>query len=190
MTRRRGRPPKSEDVTTRERLLDAAAAACVDVGFDAVTLADLAARAGVTPAAIYNHFADKAELLYTAGRIAIDRLGGRIAPSDDPARGAHDVVAAFLAPDFRASRRLILELHLAGTRHPELGEHLRAWHREFAKLAVDRAPDGDDASAATVKALFLLLLGICHVDDLEAIEATPAALAARIDRIIDALYGR
>jgi AcrR family transcriptional regulator len=189
MTRRRGRPPKSGDPATRDRLLDAAAAACTAVGFEAVTLAGVAASAGVTPAAVYNHFAGKEELLYAAGRVAIDRLGASIVPAGDPARGAHDIVAAFLDPSFRASRRLILELHMAGARHPQLAEHLQEWHREFASLAVEREPGRDDAPAATVKALFLLLLGLCHVEDLDAIEATPVALAARVDRIVDALYG-
>ena len=118
MSRPRGRPPKSDDPSTRDRLLQAAADACVEVGFDAVTLADVAARAGVTPAAVYNHFADKSELLYAAGRHAIDGLGASVVPTGDPARAVHDVVAAFLRPSFRSSRRLLLELHLAGSRRP------------------------------------------------------------------------
>jgi len=186
-TRRRGRPPKSDDPATRDRLLDAAGEACVDVGFDAVTVADVAARAGVTSSAVYNHFADKDELLYTAGRLAIDRLGAHIAPAGDPVRGAHDVAAAFLRPSFRASRRLILELHLAGTRHPELATRLAEWHREFAVLTVDGDTAGD-ASTSTVKVFFLLLLGLCHLEDLDSLETDPSALQARVDRIVDALY--
>lgn len=188
MTRRRGRPPKSDDPATRERLLDAAAAACVDVGFDSVTVSGIADRAGVTPAAIYNHFANKEELLYSAGRSAIERLAASIAPGADPARGTHDVVAAFLRPSFGTSRRLILELHLAGARHPELAAHLGNWHREFGMLAVVAANPKDDAPAATVKALFLLLLGLCHLEDLESLQAKPTALGARVDLMVDALY--
>jgi AcrR family transcriptional regulator len=187
VTRRRGRPPKSDDPATRDRLLDAAAEACIQVGFDAVTVADVATRAGVTPAAVYNHFADKSSLLYTAGREAIERLNAAVAPTGDPARAAHEVVAAFLSPSFRSSRRLILELHLAGSRHPELAAHLADWHREFAGLAVDHSTD--HAPAATVKAFFLLLLGLCHLEDLDAIEAASPELHARIDRLVDALYG-
>lgn len=187
MTRRRGRPPKSDDPATRDRLLDAAADACIEVGFDAVTVAGVAERAGVTPAAVYNHFADKAALLYTAGRLAIDRLNATVAPTGDPARAAHDVVDAFLSPSFRSSRRLILELHVAGARHPELAAHLADWHREFAGLSVD--PGGVRVPAATVKAFFLLLLGLCHLEELDAIETAAPALRSRIDRLVDALYG-
>ena len=138
LTRPRGRPHKSDDPATRDRLLEAAAAACVEVGFDAVTLANVATRAGVTPAAVYNHFTDKDELLYTAGRLAIDRLNASMAPAGDTAEAAHAVVEEFLRPSFRPTRRLILELHLAGARHPELAERLAVWHGEFAALA-DRA---------------------------------------------------
>jgi hypothetical protein len=45
------------------------------------------------------------------------------------------------------------------------------------------------APSATVKVLFLLLLGLCHVEDLSAIEASSAAVVARVERIVDALYG-
>jgi AcrR family transcriptional regulator len=185
VTRRRGRPPKSADPATRDRLLDAAAGLCVDVGFDAVTVAAVAARAGVTPAAVYNHFADKAELLYTAGRLAIDRLNDAVAPAGDPVRAAHDVAAAFLDPSFRESRRLVLELHVAGARHPELAGHLADWHREFAGLPARH--DGGGAPAARVKAFFLLLLGLCHLDDLDAIEVAPSELRSELDRLVDLL---
>ena len=187
MTRRRGRPPKSSDPATRDRLLDAAAEACVEVGFEAVTVAGVAARAGVTPAAVYNHFTDKADLMYSAGRVAIDGLNAKVAPVADPGRAAHEVVAAFLDPSFRDSRRLILELHLAAGRHPELATHLAGWHREFAGTSRERASAA--LSDETVKAFFLLLLGLCHVDDLDAIEARTEDLRERIDRLVDALYG-
>jgi AcrR family transcriptional regulator len=188
MTRRRGRPPKSADPATRDRLLDAAAQLCIDVGFDAVTVAAVAARAGVTPAAVYNHFTDKAELLYTAGRLAIGRLNATtVAPTGDPVRAAHDVVAAFLDPSFRESRRLVLELHVAGTRHPELARHLADWHREFAGLSTRQGHGGPPA--ATVKTFFLLLLGLCHLDALEAIVASPSELQGDLDRLVDLLFG-
>ena len=188
MTRRRGRPPKSDDPSTRDRLLDAATEACVAQGFEGVTLADIADRAGVTATAIYNHFSNKEELLYTAGRRALRDLTATLSPNHDGARAVHDVAAAYLRPDMATTRRLFLELHLAGARDPELAEHLAAWHREFAKVLADLTPAGDRARAATVKSLFLLLLGLCHLEDLDAIDAESKQLAVRVDRMVDALY--
>jgi AcrR family transcriptional regulator len=46
-----------------ERLLEAAAEAFADKGFHATTTRDIAARAGMSPAAVYVHFASKEELL-------------------------------------------------------------------------------------------------------------------------------
>jgi AcrR family transcriptional regulator len=172
VNRRRGRPPKSDDPSTRDRLLDAATEACVAQGFDGVTLADIAERAGVTATAIYNHFANKEELLYTAGRRALRDLTATLSPSEEGARAVHDVAAAYLRPELA----------------PELAEHLAAWHREFAKVLADLTPSGDRARTATVKSLFLLLLGLCHLEDLSALDAEPKQLATRVDRMVDALY--
>ncbi len=159
----------------------------MEVGFEAVTVAAVAERVGVTPAAVYNHFKDKDELLYTAGRLAIGRLGETLAAAGSPSGDAHDVAAAFLLPSFRESRRLILELHLAGTRHRELAEHLADWHREFSALSLGEG--ADEEQVAVVKVLFLLLLGLCHLDDLEALETSASALEATVDRVVDVLYG-
>jgi AcrR family transcriptional regulator len=47
-----------------QRLLSAASEAFADKGFHATTTRDIAARAGMSPAAVYVHFASKEELLY------------------------------------------------------------------------------------------------------------------------------
>jgi AcrR family transcriptional regulator len=46
------------------RLLEAASEAFADKGFHATTTRDIAARVGLSPAAVYVHFASKEELLY------------------------------------------------------------------------------------------------------------------------------
>ena len=86
------------------------------------------------------------------------------------------------------TRRLFLELHLAGARHPDLADHLDDWHREFAKTLGDLAPGDDDAPTATVKTLFMLLLGLCHLEDLAALPAPSAATLERVGRLVDVLY--
>lgn len=48
---------------TRARLFDALAVLMASRGFDAITLADIAAEAGVGRTAVYNHFSDKEALL-------------------------------------------------------------------------------------------------------------------------------
>ena len=49
-------------VPTRERLIDAAAGALQDGGYATASVAEIAARAGVSAGALYRHFPSKAEL--------------------------------------------------------------------------------------------------------------------------------
>lgn len=187
-TRRRGRPPKSDDPSTRDRLLDAAAVACATDGFEAVTVAGIAERAGVTATAIYNHFHSKDALLYLAGRRALERLAATLSSNGHVIHGVHDVAAAFLRPDMATTRIVLLELHMASVRHPELAEHMAQWHKEFAKVFASLAPGTPAEQRATAKALFLLLLGLCHVEQLEGVRADRAQVARDVETMVQALY--
>ena len=186
----RGRPPQSDGAETRTRLLDAASAACAHQGFDGATVTEIARRAGVTPAAIYNHFKSREALLYQAGVRGLRRM---TAATSATAAGAgkpsfRDVAAAYCHPDMGETRRLLAELHLASRRHEKLASLLASWHKSQA-VALAGKPDGDVdvGELATAKTFFLLLLGICHLDDLEQIEAEPAAVADRIGDLADHL---
>ena len=72
--RRRGRPPKPDGSTpdTRERLLEAAFASLLELGYDGATLADVAKRAGVTANAVYHHFDGRSALMVAAAKRALD----------------------------------------------------------------------------------------------------------------------
>lgn len=61
--RARGRPALAAEVDSRDALLDAAVALFAEQGVPATTSADIAARAGVTPAMIHYHFRSRDRLL-------------------------------------------------------------------------------------------------------------------------------
>jgi len=183
---RRGRPPNSVGVDTSSRLVDAAAVVCAELGFDGATLSKIAARAGVTPTAIYNHFASREDLLYAAGVRGLEQITAAAGRSGTASVRA--IAAAYLRPELRQTRRLIAELHLAGGRDPKLASLLAKWHRQWAKVWIGLLPADDPQPQATVKALYLLLLGLCHLDDLSALKASPAEVAARVDRLVDAIF--
>jgi hypothetical protein len=103
---------------------------------------------------------------------------------------ARAIAAAYLRPELRQTRRLIAELHLAGGRDPKLAGLLAQWHRQWAKVWLGLLPADHPQPQATVKALYLLLLGLCHLDDLSAVRASPADVAARVDGLVDALFPR
>lgn len=183
---RRGRPPNSDGQETRARLLEAAAVVCAEQGFDGATVNAIAARAGVTGAAIYNHFDSREDLLYAAGVEGLRRVT-EVVPQGIGAGAARAIAAAYLRPGLQQTRRLLAELHLAGGRDPKLADMLAGWHRTWTDALIALLPDDDPAPEATVKALFLLLLGLCHIEALDAVEATPEELAERVDRLVDAL---
>ena len=61
--RKKSKPPAAAPKLTRDDWLDAAFAAVVEGGFDAVRVLTLAQRLGVTRGSFYWHFADHAELV-------------------------------------------------------------------------------------------------------------------------------
>jgi AcrR family transcriptional regulator len=167
-----------EGTATRQRLLAAAVAACVEHGFEGTTVADIAKRARVSGPGIYNHFGGKVELLVEAGRWALDQLTA----DRGSQRSATSTARAFLSDEFADTRRLLTELHLAAQRHPDVADLLAQWHRDHAEAWMRRVP-GPDPGAA-VKAYFALLLGICQIDSLTAIAGSNAAVANEVDHMV------
>jgi AcrR family transcriptional regulator len=185
--RGRGRPPKSEGLVTAQALLEAVAEVCAEQGFDGTTVARVAARAGVGASAVYNHYANREELLYAAavhGLERITRVSVKLMDSDDAAPA---LAAAYLRPEMRATRRLLAELHLAGGRDDRLAALLADWHRTWTNAMLARVPAEDPAPHATVKMIFLLLLGLCHYDDLPAVRASRAAVTERAELALGTL---
>ena len=76
-TRRRGRPGYD-----RQQILDLAVQLFITQGYDATSVADLAARFGLTKSALYHHFRSKEELLGVALDQALGALEGVL---DEPA---------------------------------------------------------------------------------------------------------
>jgi AcrR family transcriptional regulator len=185
--RPRGRPPNSDGQITTRRLLEAAAAACVERGFEGSTLPLIAERAGVSPTAVYNHFHSRQELLYAAAVRALDQITAVALRNGRGERPLHAIALAYLQPEMRQNRRLIAELHLASRRDPRLASLMTQWHREYADRFVGALSGTDPNPKATTKAVFLLLLGLCHFDDLSAIRVSRGAVAERVERLIDVL---
>lgn len=185
--KRRGRPPGSDGASTRRRLLEAAALRCTRDGFERVTLADIAEEAGVTPAAAYNHFADKGQLLFEAADQAVRRVVRRVADDVGAGGTVRDLTLRYLDPDLADARRLFLELHVAALRNPELAELVRAWYADAARQLAALLPEDADGDAAVV-ALFVLTLGICHVDQLNPSQVPADRVAQRIGAMVDHLF--
>lgn len=179
--RRRGRPPKSAHATpTRQRLVDAAIDVFADVGFAQTSITDVAARADVSGPAVYKHFGGKAELLIEAARQSLHRVSA----STDDRRTPRDTVRLWLSPGFERTRRLLVELHLAADRDDDLFALLAQWHLEQA----ERRLVAETSDLARIKAFYLLLMGLSHVESLRSLEAPSAAVLHHVDAMVDALF--
>jgi AcrR family transcriptional regulator len=83
----------------RSRLVSAATAAFAERGYHATTTRDIAARAGMSPAAVYVHHRSKEELLHQISRrghqATLDLVRTAAATTEDPAARLAEVVRSF-----------------------------------------------------------------------------------------------
>jgi AcrR family transcriptional regulator len=87
--RRPGRPRNTSSEDTKLRVLEAAVDCFAEGGFDGTASLTIAERAGVTPATIYHHFANKRTLYLAAFQHSIDVAWRQYA---DVADGGHPSV--------------------------------------------------------------------------------------------------
>lgn len=92
-------PPATAPAGARERLYAAAVAAFADKGFHGTTTRDIAAAAGMSPAALYVHYRSKEELLHLIARRGHERtlaiVDASIGAAGSPAERLHRLVHDF-----------------------------------------------------------------------------------------------
>jgi AcrR family transcriptional regulator len=179
-----GRPPKTDEhgTPTRERLLKAAVDACIEFGYEGVTLSDIARRAGVSTPAVYSHFSGKAELLVVASQHELHAISTSRLPGE---AGIREIADHWLQPGFARTRKLISELHCAAFRQPDVADLLRAWQQENAQRLQARA----GLSAAQVRMYYMLLLGLSHTDEIDQLGTSQADTEREVHALIDGWFG-
>lgn len=105
---------------TRRALLEAAAELFAQRGYDAVSLEEIAARAGYTRGALHYNFAGKHELLLD---LLDERLAARGSALPQTSSTPQEIVAAL--PYDREFSLLFLEFATAAARDPAIGAALR-----------------------------------------------------------------
>lgn len=115
----------------RGRLEQAAMDLFAERGFDQTTVADIAARAGLTERTFFRHFTDKREVLFYGGELLQDLMVGTVAAAPPEATPLAVVAAAVgaVAPAFAERRPGARLRQTIIDAHPELQE------REVSKLA-------------------------------------------------------
>lgn len=154
---------------TRARLLGAAIAAFAEKGFHGTSTRDVAAAAGMSPAALYVHHRSKEELLYLIARSGhedtLRLVRDAVRSSDDPAAALHNVIHDFAvhhARDHTKARIVNYELAALTPEHfaviRDLRRRIEAEIRELVERGVAAAVfDTPDPRMSSVA---LLSLGI------------------------------
>jgi AcrR family transcriptional regulator len=133
---------------TRQRLVDATLQIIAEHGFEAVSVEEIAARAGVTTGSIYSNYRSKADLLWDATQRRALRLDVKLAtgvPLTTQARAIARAVIA-LMPQSRASADFHRDLQLHLRADPELWRRQAAQYREMFDAFAQRltALHGDE----------------------------------------------
>ena len=177
-----GRPPKLDEhgTPTRERLLRAAVAACVEFGYEGVTLSDIARRADVSTPAVYSHFSGKAALMVEAIKHELHAISSTRLPGE---AGVREVARLWLQPSFAPTRILVAELHCAAIRQPEVAELMADWQRENATRLLEYG-----LSLSQVRMYYMLLLGLSHADEVSSLDVSQTDTEAVLNQLIDGWF--
>jgi AcrR family transcriptional regulator len=114
------------------RLVEAAMQLYRERGFDRTTVADIAARAGLTERTFFRYFADKREVLFSGSHLLQDFLVDKVtqAPaSTSPLDAVANALAESGAAFFEQRRDFARQRHALIVAHPDLQE------RELIKMA-------------------------------------------------------
>jgi len=174
---------------TRAALIEATAALVAERGLAAVSLDDIAARAGVTKGAIYSNFRGKAELLWEA----VDRrrlhLDAAIAPGDARTT-ARNVARALMAqfPQAEQEAAFYGELRAYVRTDPEMRAQQAAQQTaQFDELARRLTAGFGDDLAISPRTLALsvqaLLLGFVEQWERTPSEVTEDVIAAAFETL-------
>jgi AcrR family transcriptional regulator len=173
-----GGPRDRGAADTRGRLVAAATTAFAERGYHATTTRDIAARAGMSPAAVYVHHSSKEDLLYLISREGHDRALAVLREADAAARREHSTdpydrlraaVHAFTrwhAEHHTAARVVQYELAALSPEHRrEIAERRRdidAHMRDLIAAGVDRGVFAVPDVAGTALALLSLAVDVAR----------------------------
>ena len=178
--------------TTRSRLVDSAMALFAEQGFEATSVEDIAARAGVGRTTFFRHFPTKEDVVFPDHDALLDRVDARLATGTAAtARTALEeasgiVLDHYLAEGETARQRYRLTRTVTPLRHRELASvhryvrlfsgHLRAWLGD----AADAALRSELTAAAVITAHNHVLRGWLRGE----VDNPRSALTAALDRAL------
>lgn len=180
---------------TRRRVIDGAAEAFAELGFEGARVTDIARAAGLSSGALYNHFVSKAELLAAVVEWHVgDQLMGLLASGG--ATGLLELIlerAQHLGVPGRLEAPLLIETVSAAQRDPHLlrilSEQVSRREDQFTDLIGLAQKDGEITGhvdpRATARFMFIVLLGSLIVQAMDLPDLDPAAWGALMAWLIE-----
>jgi AcrR family transcriptional regulator len=140
----RAAPKQDRAVQTRDRLLDIAGELLGEVGIERISTNMIAARAGVSPAALYRYFKDKYAILEALGRRFMDRQNAvlfawleKYQPGGLDALGAHVEELLRATADVTSKERGGVWIERAMRAVPQLAHVRVESHREVTDAMLE-----------------------------------------------------
>lgn len=118
------------DPDSRGRLREAALALFAERGYDQTTVAEIAARAGVTERTFFRHFSDKREVLFGGADVMRDAAVGAVAAAAPDATPVEAVMAGVTA-----AGAVLPDRESARARQAVITAHAELRERELIKLS-------------------------------------------------------
>ncbi len=195
MPRARRRPPprrtqEQRRTATIGKLLDAATAALIDVGYASATVQEICARAGVSQGALFRHFPTREALMVAAGEDVGRRILVDYRRELEALRGSKEplIVAMNLVRDHCRSRvnQAWFELGVAARTNPNLKKALRPvgarYQADIEALARELTPDLATKLGPRFAVLVDTLVAVFNGEVVQRlIVAQPAVEAARLE---------
>lgn len=158
------------DTSTRDRLLDTAAALFWEKGYAATTTREIAARVGIQQASLYYHVACKEDLLYQLGVSSLDQLQSEVQSAVDAARDPVDRLSAFIHAHLSTLLKhqirhvtVLTGLHGLSTRHRADVLALRKRYADLVRSLLEQAQAaGRLRTDIPARYLYLALLNILN----------------------------
>jgi AcrR family transcriptional regulator len=177
-------PPPFVAYSQAERIIRALAASAGERGYPAVTIAEIAARASVSQATFYSHFADKHAALVAALDSAGSQMLGFVLPAarrasdwENGVRAAIGALCAFYASEPNLARLVAVETYAAGPAALDQRDRANAEIRALLKPGLEVAPQTKPIVAdAALGAVWTLLYAQIVNDGPQALpQAAPLA---------------
>lgn len=186
---KRSRNPRGQGALLRESLIQATVQAISDAGdLSKVSVREITRRAGVSPTAMYLHFADRYEVLDAAidsGFAAFNAaVAGAASRQDDPRARLLAMGRAYVA---FAEEHPALYAVIFSARRELTGDHsnLAARMAGFDRLAEEAAAAGADAPQEVAGAIWAALHGFVTLRQ-NGMTKTFASSERYLERILDA----